>query len=127
MYFCKFHFINFLYCKAKLSGWKAVPKPNTKNHPLYKSKFPGELPKATNDITQALAKTYLPPTASIWRDNARGGWHVHVQNHKRHSECWKSHGGDSHETLKCVLRHAWGQYLSDHGLPESHCPIAGLF
>ena len=70
-------------CKVKTRGKTLT----SKSHPrsvFYKKAFPKEWRTSDNDTSQAEAKTFLPPTASIWRSNYRGAWwaqHFLLANH----------------------------------------------
>lgn len=55
------------------------------------------------DITQAEAKTMLPPNTSIWRDRTRQGWCAHPSGHSRLSSLWASSGGEQ-QALRSVSR-----------------------
>ena len=96
-------------------------------HPLYKKKFPGEMPVARDDLPQHRAKTFMPPKTYIWRSNQRGEWHVHVPGHKRHHEAWACHGNSSFDAMTAAVRWAWRLWRSDHNAPLTHIPIRGLF
>lgn len=55
------------------------------------------------DISQCVAKSFLPPGTSIWRDRTRQGWCAHPKGHSRVSALWASCGGEQ-EALRVVLR-----------------------
>ena len=119
--------------EVKKFGQPKVLGVRSMSHPLYGLQFPKTIkapPQGTNDLPQKDVAPLCPPYTSIWRENKRGGWAVHYTCdkfwHKRHSEPWSRHGNDSHAAMLACLRHAWGLFLSDHKLPVSHCPIAGL-
>eukprot|EP00959_Pyramimonas_sp_CCMP1952_P127575 2668490-Pyramimonas_sp.AAC.1 len=69
----------------------------------------------------------MPPGCSVWRANLRGGWHFHVRPHRRGSAAWSKFGGNSFLALKDCIKQACTLYLNDHCLPESHCPVPGVF
>jgi len=117
------------HLKVKVTGARRIRSPNNPLHPLHGKKFPASAarPVGTNDVSQNVAKTYLPPKTSIWRGETRGLWACHVQGHKRFSEQWSHHEGDSWEALMAVIRKAWRMFSRDEQLPVSACPIAGLF
>jgi len=85
------------------------------------------MPTATNDMLQSEAKLYLPPGAFIWRANVKGAWCVHFAPHKSHSESWAAHHHDSGKAMMAAGRFVWREFLDDHALDESHCPIKGIF
>lgn len=78
------------------------------------------------DITQAEAKTMLPPNTSIWRDRTRQGWCVHPSGHSRLSSLWASSGGEQ-QALCSVLRKCWALHVEGEGRGIEECPIEGLF
>ena len=84
-------------------------------------------PKATTDIPQSVANTYLPPRASIWRGNKVGVWACHVKGHARFSTPWADYGGDSHAAACATARKAWMLFCRDEQLDYHECPIRDLF
>ena len=119
--------------KATKFGTQHPPAPGSASHPLFGMEFPASPPPppvGLNDLPQSVARQLLPPHTSIWRENKRGGWASHYTcerfPHKRHSEKWSNHGGDSHAAMLACVRYSWTLYLEDHRLPRSHCPITGL-
>ena len=109
-----------------------VPSKTSANHPLYGYAFPKQhidtkLAVGKHDIPQSTAKALLPPSASIWRQNRRGGgWHVHMKPHKRRTFSWAKYGNDSAAACKAAIKHCWTLWLADNELPTAHCPIEGL-
>ena len=61
-----------LLLQVKKRGKTNTSKSNPKSI-FYGRKFPGEWKTSASDISQSVAKTCLPPGASIWRSNFRGG------------------------------------------------------
>ena len=104
-----------------------VPSMRNKAHPLYGMAFYKEVPEPSHDIVQKTASLYMPPGCYIWRANTRGAWYVHVRPHNAHAETWANHQHDSFKAMIAACRFAWSQWLEDHGLDESHCPIKGIF
>lgn len=95
-----------------------------KGHPLYRKKFPAEMPK--NAMTQKDLKAMLPPDTSCWRGLlGSGAWYIHVKHHPRIARSWAHRG--HYKAAMYVLRRAWEIYLEDYGLPLSDCPVPGLF
>lgn len=78
------------------------------------------------DISQCVAKSFLPPGTSIWRDRTRQGWCAHPKGHSRVSALWASCGGEQ-EALRVVLRQCWALHLESSGLGPDDCPIGGIF
>ena len=56
-------------CRGKTPVGKTNPK-----SPWFGIKYPLEMVFSTSDVTQLLAKQFLPPHCSIWRSNYRGAW-----------------------------------------------------
>ena len=78
-------------------------------------------------MTQDWAKSFLPPGASIWRANTRGGWHSHLPPHRRQSCSWKEHDMNSFRAYSALLRRVWELYLADNDMSAAQCPIKGVF
>ena len=97
-----------------------------KKHPLNKYKFVDRMPDASCLTLQADAKQYLPPGAYIWKANSRCAWVSRLPPHSEHAFPWSGHGNQSESMVKAV-RDSWSLYLADNCLPESHCPIKGIF
>ena len=96
----------------------------TKGHPLYRRKFPAEVPKGA--ITQAEVKSLLPPSTSCWQGTlGAGSWNAHYAPYSRVTRAW-SHNGH-YEAAMWVLRAVWRLWLADHSLTEKECPIKGMF
>lgn len=74
-----------------------------------------------SDICQSSAKRYLPPKASIWRDNTRFAWNAHLETQRRMSEPWRD---NSSLALQRILRRIWSQYLELHALEWDSCPYS---
>ena len=109
---------------------KTVLNVKNKVSPLYALKLPRVLPKLAvgeNDVSQAVAKTLLPPTHTVWRANYRGQWAFHPRPHRRFQEAWVEHGGDSYKALVAGVRRCWKTWLADQrNLTDADCPIEGL-
>lgn len=76
-------------------------------------------------IEHSVAKRMLPAGASIWRTLQTGGWQCHLPPYPRASFSfarWTPRG-----SVVLCLQYCWRLFLSDRGLPESACPIEGLF
>jgi len=115
---------------VKARAGKPMPKQGAKGHPLCHFKYPAKLTvpaKGKNDLEQKEAKLMLPPTAHIWRANARGAWAVHLRPHRRHTEPWADWGWDSYLACRAAVRWVWAQWLDDQLLPRAHCPIKDLW
>ena len=123
---------NLVHSQAKILGKKAVPNKTSDTHPLNGYTFPKtDVAKSPTDVTQAYAKSFLPPKSYIWRGNfGDGAWHgsyVHECKRKsHHSAPWIKFGNDSWAAAVEIIRWAWKLYLEEHNLPDSHCPIKGL-
>ena len=77
-------------------------------------------------IPQSLAKTFLPPGATIWRGVVKSTWHCHFHPCSRVSESWLR--GGERIALKRILKRVWFQYADYYGLDvEDVCNVAGLF
>lgn len=117
--------------KHSMSQARVYGKPassiKSKDHPLHGLKFPGKPPSATDDISQAEARVWLPPNTYLWRNNNEGKWLFNQPSIKRRGRAaWSAHGGSSLKALRACLREAWENYLEVFRLPNSHCPIGGL-
>ena len=119
--------VTFARSQANKKYGGKIPGVKGENHLSFKTNYTAKLGEVKRDLLQADAKQYLPPRASIWRDNNRGAWSVHLAPHRRHSESFKNHGADSTEAMKSALRFVWRQWLNDHCLPLEHCPVSDLF
>ena len=115
------------YCKVSLYKNGKIPTTREKHHPLNGFSFIKQIIPPKNDLSQADAKIMLPPSSYIWRANCKGAWLVRCLPHKSHAEPWHKHDDCSYTALLAAVRFAWGQWLSDRGLPNDHCPIAGVF
>ena len=107
------------------------PKVGSKNHPLYGLKYIVKFPEdGDSQISQKDATKMLPPGASIWVGHAsskrKGCWCSHYPPFERHSITWEAAGSERLAVLDNV-HHTWKLFLTDKGLPTSHCPIQGLF
>ncbi len=58
--------------QVKKRGKTLTSKSNPRSI-FYQRKGPSEFETSESDISQMEAKTFLPPGASIWRSNYRGG------------------------------------------------------
>ncbi len=88
--------------KAKVRGAKQVKargKAAAKSVARKYGSVPATWKTSTIDVSQQEAKRYLPPGASIWRANHHGSWQVHLKPHKRHSESWSLHDGNSQQAM----------------------------
>ena len=113
-------------CQAHKRYGGIIPAAGSTKHPLKKRKYPAQLGDVRNDMPQAEAKKFLPPDCSIWRDNLRGAWMVHQKGHRRHTESFKNHAGDSSGAMRAAVRWVWKQYLEDNCLPEADCPLKDI-
>ena len=75
-------------------------------------------------ILQSHAKRFIPQGSYIWRGLQSNSWHGHLQPHRRIGASAVAMGDE--EAMKDIFRRLWRQYLDMHGLPDSHCPWAGL-
>ena len=118
----------FSKLKVKHLHGGTVPTIDSNAHPLYRLRFPRILqPKGEKPITQAEAKLYLPPNSYIWRSPKHATWEAHVPPHRRFTETWLKHNNDAYDAMHACLRHAWDMYFQDNGIPNTHCPIEGIF
>lgn len=70
-------------------------------------------------------KPLLPPGASIWRGEGKGGsWNGHYPPYRRVSARWAAVGEEQARTS--VLARLWRQHLTKHALSGDHCPFEGL-
>ena len=108
---------------------KVIKSRDDPRHPLYKCKLPKDMIVKTSedDVSQPVAKTYMPPKVSIWRNNGGGAWCVHCKPHKRHSEPWANFEGNSRLALCAAIAFAWSTWLEDNCLDLVDCPIKGVF
>jgi len=116
--------------EVKIHGKRRINSVANPLHPLYKNKFAASAKppaKGSNDIPQSQARTFMPPKTSVWRGNNRGLWACHVKGHRRFSEPWSMHGGDSFLAMIAVAQKAWRLFCRDEQLDTSVCPIADLF
>lgn len=81
------------------------------------------LPKLGSQVDQKLAKSLLPPGASIWRGLTRGQWCGHLQPYARVSRPW---AGDESAACLQVIRELWDQFLEMTGQDWSACTVEGL-
>lgn len=78
--------------------------------------------------TQGDAKRFIPPTTSIWRDCARGGWRAHCPPNSRLSESFDKNGGCSDLAFRFILRKFWCHFAEKmRASPAEVCPVDGLF
>ena len=125
-------FSTFLLRSVKVKTFMggSLPKLGTRSHPLWNIQYPVKFQRHADgkDFLQTEAKVYLPPGGYVWRSRAHGSWEVALLPHRRQSRSWSKHGGDTFECLKHVLMVVWHWYFEDNGgMPESHCPIDGIF
>ena len=113
------------YYKAKVMQHAGKNATHPK-HPLYRCKYPADLPPGIEDLPQSVAKPLLPPGASIWRNNKQGGWHGHLPPHKRLGEPWSAHGHNSRQAMMHTMARLWKLFIFDHGLTKEDCPIKGI-
>ena len=76
-------------------------------------------------VEHAEAKAMLPPGATIWRMLQVGGWMCHLPPYPRAPFPFNKWGPRA--SLICCLQHCWHLFLLDRGLPDSECPIRGMF
>ena len=103
-----------------------IPAVGHRDHPLKKHKYSANLGVVRHDMPQSEAKRFLPPDSYIWRNNKDGAWCAHLRPHRRHSESFKSHAGDSTAAMKAAVIFVWRHWLDDHCLPDSHCHMKDL-
>ena len=74
-------------CKAKALGKEKPPAKRSVNHPLHGWAGKKAVPAApaNNDLPQSEARELMPPRASVWRCNEKGGWAVHLPPHRQHN------------------------------------------
>lgn len=82
-------------------------------------KFPPGVPE------QRDVKHLIPEGCFIWRCNVAHAWAGHCIGHPRTSAVWSTIG--HREALRRVVAHLWSDWLSDRGLSESACLVAGIF
>ena len=106
-----------------------LPRVQDPEHSLYMLIFPPSVPPKTNQqVLQPEATVLMPPNTFIWRSPKHGTWEVHVPPHRRYTQTWLKHGSEPYDAMLDCVRHAWRTYFEDHGgIPESHCPIKGVF
>ena len=76
-------------------------------------------------IPQSEMSRLCPPGCSVWRDNVRGAWSVHLPPWKRFSRpFWVF--GEQGAGLE-AMREAWRLYLRDNGMDFSECPMESFF
>ena len=88
-------------------------------------------PPATTSVlphhcSQALARTFCPPGASVWKNNKVRGWNGHLPPAPRKSEPLHRHAS-SDEALRSLMQRLWRDYLDRNGLPDIACTVTGLF
>lgn len=83
-----------------------------------------EKKKYDTQISQAEAKTMIPPDTSIWRGLTRQEWCGHCPPRKRIQASWAEHteSGAMHD----VIKRLWIQWLELRGLGSEFCPYEGL-
>ncbi len=113
-------------CQVARKGKTSVSTRN-KDSPFYKAAWPKSVPLGEDDLPQREAKRFLPTGGHVWRDNARGAWAYHHEGHKRFSIPWSRFGGNSRLSMFEGMRVCWKLFLQDKCLPESACPIEGMF
>ena len=86
--------------------------------------YPTQLP--SDGMTQPEMKELLPPGARVWCGYQQGTWQGHLPPHAMIGRSWHIYGGQR-ETGMRLLRELWQQYLSDHAMDSSQCPVPGLF
>lgn len=108
----------------KKSAGRSKTSTSTKSakSPLYRWRGLAEIPAGA--ITQPQARELLPPKAHIWLGR-HGCWAVHLHPHRRYSESWSL--SSHHEACMNCVRHVWRLFLADNNMPESACPVRGLF
>lgn len=89
-------------------------------------KGPSMLPAPTEHVSQAVAKSLLPPRSFLWRARQSNSWNARYSQWPTRSARDTAHGGEW-GALVHVLRHAWQCFLDASGLGVEHCPIADLF
>ena len=76
-------------------------------------------------IPQSEMSRLCPPGCSVWRDNVRGAWSVHLPPWKRFSRpFWVF--GEQGAGLE-AMREAWRLYLRNKGMDFSECTIESFF
>lgn len=78
------------------------------------------------DISQVKAKEYLPPLASVWKNNRAGGWCGHLPPYARIQRLHVQFGGER-EALRSLLQELWNQYFVVSGEDVGACHVEGLF
>lgn len=74
-------------------------------------------------VSQADAKTLIPPGTSIWRASSHCAWAGHCPPFARISSSWAM--GEP-EAMKDVIRRLWLAYNGKNGLDANTCPFDGL-
>ena len=85
-----------------------------------------KLPGCLKGFTQAQAKAYGPPGASLWLSRAGGGaWHSKMPPFTNEcSRSWSKYGEEA--SLKLVLRFAWEKYCDINRLSYDAIGVEGL-
>lgn len=76
-------------------------------------------------ITKDIAMRICPHPVHIYEDDANSRWQVYWKGTGSRSRSWLMYG--YFVAAKLVLHWAWSQVLAREGLPNSACPIEGLF
>lgn len=99
-------------------------QPANKKRKRGEASGPAVLPKT---IPQSEAKRWIPEGTSVWRSNTRNEWWGHYSSaqYKRIVVPWTL--GQEEPAMREVIRRLWAQWLEYRGLPESDCPIQGVF
>lgn len=115
----------FVQERTKVHGKppRGAANPKNRSSPMHGFAFPAGVPVGA--WTQKDAKVLMPPNSYLWH-GSNGTWQYHVKGHRRGSKSWAVVGGHTAAMKWCVAS-AWQLYLSDHSLPESACPIKGVF
>ena len=104
-------------------GARVPADPKNPRSPLFGCRYKPVPPGATYD--QPLAKSLLPPGASIWEGRSNGSWQAHLPPHPRISCLWRQYGGNKPAMLEAIAS-CWRLFLADEGMSLSQCPVEGL-
>lgn len=103
--------------KFRIAREKEAKKRRKKAEPSGKKQMPTEL-------TQAVARTMIPPDTSIWRGTVNGSWQGHCRPFCRIHESWKK--SSEPEAMRRVIKTLWEQWLAKNGMTAADCPWEGL-
>ena len=77
------------------------------------------------DFSQAAGKAFMPPGGALWQDRNKGLKLARVPPMKPARGKWENGGPNAAQCT--VIKAAWRQYCVLEGIPESQCPMGGVF